>query len=106
MNKNMTKNNKENLEQRQIQIKIADSIPGAEYANLMQNTHNKDEFQIIFASIMGGSGKVVGKIITSPGHFKRMLGAMQENLGKYESQFGKIEESKSPGNSIGFEDRK
>ena len=45
------------------QIKIADNIPGAEYANAMQANHNKDEFQLMFLSIMGGSGKVTGKIM-------------------------------------------
>jgi hypothetical protein len=102
----MSKDNKENVNPETTQIKIADNIPGAEYANLMQTNHNKDEFQIMFASIMGGSGRVVSKVITSPGHFKRMLGAMQENLKKYEDQFGKIEESQSPERSMGFEDRK
>jgi Protein of unknown function (DUF3467) len=100
MNKDTKNNNPAN--QAGGQIKIADNIPGAEYANLMQSGYNKDEFQIMFASMMGGSGKVVGKIITSPGHFKRMLGAMQESLKKYEEQFGKIEQSESPGKSIGF----
>jgi len=89
------------------EIKIADNIPGAEYANLMQVGHNKDEFQIMFANILGPSGRVVGKILTTPGHFKRMLKAMEENLEKYENQFGKIEESEAPqGTSkMGFEDR-
>ena len=84
------------------QIKIADNIPGAEYANAMQANHNKDEFQVMFLSIMGGSGKVTGKIMTNPGHFKRMVLAMNDNLKKYEDQFGEIKESEVPGKEIGF----
>jgi len=107
MNKNSKNNNPgDPANQAGKQIKIADNIPGAEYANLMQTGHNKDEFQMMFASVMGGSGRVVSKVITSPGHFKRMLGAMQENLKKYEEQFGKIKEAESPEKSIGFEERK
>ena len=91
-------------EQPKQEIKIADNIPGAEYANAMQANHNSDEFQLIFLNILGGSGRVTGKIITSPGHFKRMLAAMQDNLKKYESQFGEIKDVKggNEGKEIGF----
>ena len=75
------------------EIKIADNIPGAEYANAMQVNHNQGEFQLMFLSIMGLTGRVTGKIITSPAHFKRMIAAMSENLEKYEKQFGKIKEA-------------
>ncbi|MDP3899469.1 MAG: DUF3467 domain-containing protein [bacterium] len=86
----------------QPQIKIADNIAGAEYANAMQASHNKDEFHLIFMNILPPSGKVTGKIITSPGHFKRMVKAMQENVKKYEDQFGEIKEAESVGKEIGF----
>lgn len=78
--------------QQKREIKIADNIPGAEYANAMQVNHNKDEFQMVFLNLMGGSGRVSSKIISTPGHFKRMVGAMQDNLKKYEKQFGEIKE--------------
>ncbi len=92
---------KENAQKRQI--KIADNIPGAEYANAMQINHNKDEMQIMYLNVMGMSGKVTGKIITSPGHFKRMMQAMQDNLKKYEDAFGEVKLSDSPdGKEIGF----
>lgn len=86
------------------EIKIADSIPGAEYANAMQIIHNKDEFQLIFFNILGISGRVTGKIITSPGHFKRMIAAMADNLKRYEERFGQIQEAASPSSDkeIGF----
>lgn len=85
------------------ELKIADNIAGAEYANLVQIMHNKEEFRLMFAHIFDPTGKVVGKITTSPGHFKRMLAAMQENLQKYEEQFGAIEEAEGPQKSIGFD---
>ena len=85
------------------QIKIADNLPGAEYANAMQVNHNRDEFQLLFLSIMGSSGKVSSKVITNPGHFKRMVAAMQDNLKKYEEQFGEIKAAVAPeGKEIGF----
>ena len=84
------------------EIKIADNIPGAEYANAMQINHNKDEFQMMFLNIMGASGRVTGKILTNPGHFKRIIAAMAENLKKYEDQFGQVEEAKELDKEIGF----
>ena len=78
------------------QIKIADYIPGAEYANAMQINHNKDEFQLMFLNVMAASGRVASKVITSPGHMKRMIAAMSENLKKYEEKFGAIKEAESP----------
>ena len=43
------------------------------------------------------SGRVVtARIITSPGHMKRMLKALQDNLKEYEKSFGKIETAKEP----------
>jgi len=84
------------------EIKIADNIPGAEYTNLVQINHNKEEFQMMFANIIPPSGRVVAKIITSPGHFKRIIAAMTDNLKKYEERFGSIEEAKELDNEIGF----
>ena len=85
------------------EIKIADNIPGGEYANAMQINHNKDEFQMMFLNLMGASGRVTGKIITNAGHFKRMIVAMSENLKKYEEKFGKVQEAKELDNKeIGF----
>jgi hypothetical protein len=84
------------------EIKIADNIPGAEYTNLAQINHSRDEFMIMFANILGLSGKVVSKIITSPGHYKRLVNAMLDNLKKYEEKFGAIKEAPEMDKEIGF----
>jgi len=92
----------------QNQIQIADNIPGGEYANMMQVNHNQEEFLIAFMNIAGPSGKVVSKVITSPGHMKRIVDALQDNIKKYEEQYGEIKIANAPQTStgIGFEDRK
>ena len=92
----------QNNQPQKKEIKIADNIPGAEYSNAMQVNHNKDEFQLVFLNIFGGSGRVAGKIVTSPGHYKRMIMAMQDNLNKYEDNFGEIKEASAPDKEIGF----
>lgn len=89
-------------DQNQVEIKIADNLAGGEYANAMQVVHNKDEFLITFFNITSSSGRVCGKIMTSPGHLKRMISALSDNLKKYEKQFGEVKESESPKKEIGF----
>ncbi len=86
----------------QMEIKIADNFAGGEYANAMQVSHSKDEFIMTFLNIIPPSGRVCGKIITSPGHIKRMISALNDNLKKYEEKFGSITESESPKEGIGF----
>ncbi len=85
-----------------MEIKIQDNFAGGEYANAMQVSHNKEEFLIHFMNIIPPSGRVCGKIITSPGHLKRMILALQENLERYEATFGKVSAAESPKTEIGF----
>jgi hypothetical protein len=94
--------NNEQINNQKKEIQIADNIPGADYANMMQINHNQEEFQMFFFNILGQSGRVVGKIITNPGHFKRMIAAMDENLKRYEEKFGEIKASLEPEKEIGF----
>ena len=84
------------------QIQIRDNFAGGEYANAMYISHTKEDFLLTFLNIVAPTGRVVGKIITSPGHLKRIIRAMEENLKKYEASFGKVEEAESPKSEIGF----
>lgn len=96
------------MENQPQEIKIADNIPGAEYTNIMQVNHTQEEFTMIFANMAGASGKVVSKIITSPGHMKRIVDALAENIKKYEEKFGVIKIASAPEaqKEIGFGERK
>jgi len=87
----------------QIQIKVTDEKLRGEYSNMMQILHTKEEFVLDFLNIFPPTGTLNSRVILSPGHFKRMMKAMEENLKKYEEQFGKISESEAPKNSIGFQ---
>jgi len=84
------------------EIKIADNFAGGEYANAMQVAHTKDEALLTFFNIVAPSGRVCAKIITSPGHLKRMIAALSDNMKKYEENFGPVTESESPKQEIGF----
>jgi hypothetical protein len=87
------------------QIQIRDNFAGGEYANAMQASHNKEEFMLTFLNLDGRTGRVVGKIMTSPGHLKRILRALEDNLKRYETAFGTVAEAQSPSKEIGFQDR-
>lgn len=85
------------------EIKIVDNFPGGEYANNMQAAFNKEEFILTFFNIVAGTGRVCGKIISNPGHVKRMASVLSDMVKKYESQYGSIEAAESPKKGIGFE---
>jgi len=85
------------------EIQIRDNFAGGEYANAMQVSHSKEDFLLTFLNIVPPAGRVVGKIITSPGHLKRIVRALDENLKKYEATYGTIEEAESPKKEIGFQ---
>jgi hypothetical protein len=85
------------------EVRIADNLVGGEYANAMQIMHNKEEFIMSFFSIVAPGGRVVAKVITSPGHLKRMITALQDNLKKYEANFGTVTEAEGLKQEIGFQ---
>lgn len=83
-------------QQQNINIKIPDDVLKGTYSNNMFVSHTKEEFILDFTNITffppPGQGIATAKIITNPGHFKRMVAALTDNLKKYEEQFGKIED--------------
>lgn len=87
----------------QINIKIDDQILKGAYTNAMAVSHSKEEFVLDFMNIYPWqkAGIVTARVITSPGHMKRIYKALEENIKKYEQKFGKIEEAKEP-EGIGF----
>jgi len=91
-------------QQKQMQIKISDEVLKGSYANAMQIVHSKEEFVLDFLNLSPhmGAGVVTSRVIMSPGHLKRVIAALAENLKKYEDQFGKIAEAKDLGSEIGF----
>lgn len=89
-------------EQREIKIKAKDEELKGNYSNLMQILHTKEEFVLDFFLVSPPEGILASRIIMSPGHTKRMIKALEENLSKYEEKFGRIEEAKAPEVSLGF----
>jgi hypothetical protein len=84
----------------EIEIKFPPELQGGVYANLMYVTHTKEEFIMDFIMAVPPAGTVTARVITSPGHIKRIIKALQENVDKYEKKFGKIEIAEEPKFSI------
>jgi Protein of unknown function (DUF3467) len=79
----------------QIQLQIDEQTAQGMYANMAMVNHNETEFVIDFIYVQPQAPKAVvrARVINSPKHMKRFLLALQENVAKYESQFGKIDVS-------------
>ena len=90
-------------QEKKLQIKIDDNTLKGVYANAMQVFHSKEEFVLDFMNLSPhqGVGIVNSRVIISPGHAKRMIAALSDNLKKYEDQFGKIEQADAP-SELGF----
>lgn len=85
-----------------LSINLRPDVAIGTYSNLAIITHSSSEFILDFASMLPGIPKpdVTNRIIMAPEHAKRLFLALQDNLMKYESQFGEIELEKVPKTSI------
>ena len=86
--------------QDQIQIQVDAQNATGVYSNLMMITHRKEEFVLDFLFVQPQrtpQGQAIAnlrsRVITTPEHMKRILKAMEENLGRYERAFGPILEA-------------
>ena len=71
------------------------TLPGV-YANQMVVSHTREEFLNDFLNVFPPEGVVNARVIVSPGHLKRMIRALTDNLGRYEAKFGPILEASAP----------
>ena len=83
-------------DKREVSIKIPDQVLGGVYANQMMVSHTREEFVLDFINVVPPQAVVTARIATSPGHLKRIIQALNENLVKYEDAYGEIEEAPEP----------
>ena len=82
----------------QLQIEIKPEVAQGVYSNMVLITHSSNEVILDFVSMMPGMPKanVASRVVMVPEHAKRLLFALQDNIAKYEAQFGKIELKNQP----------
>ncbi len=78
-----------------INIELPEDVAEGIYSNLAIITHSNSEFIIDFVRMMPGvpKAKVKSRILLTPQHAKRLLKALKDNLTKYESVHGTVEDT-------------
>jgi hypothetical protein len=87
-----------NAPQNQLNIELPEDIAEGQYSNLAIISHNQSEFVVDFIMMAPNvpKAKVKSRIILTPQHAKRLMGALSDNIKKYEMQFGTIIEPETP----------
>ncbi|GAA4304210.1 DUF3467 domain-containing protein [Compostibacter hankyongensis] len=81
-------------QEQQLNIELSEEMAEGTYANLAVITHSTAEFVVDFINVMPGlpKAKVKSRIILTPQHAKRLLKALADNVKKYESVNGTIQD--------------
>ena len=76
-----------------MEIELSEAESMGTYSNLVMITHSPSEFIIDFIAVMPGvpKAKVAKRMILTPDHAKRLMNALQDNVSKYESEHGAIQ---------------
>jgi len=82
-------------QKKQVQINTGDEIVRGRFSNSMLISHNAEEFIIDWLLNSPSGAHIVSRIIVTPGHIKRIISALQDNLQKYESKFGQVTPAES-----------
>lgn len=78
----------------QLNIEISEEVAEGQYANLVIITHSHAEFVMDFVNVMPGTpkSKVKSRVILTPQHAKRFMKALTENVVRFETANGKIQD--------------
>ncbi len=81
--------------EQQINVELSEEMAEGVYTNLVMIAHSNTEFVLDFIRIMPGvaKAKVKSRVILTPEHAHRLLLALQENISKYEDNFGAIRQT-------------
>ena len=82
-----------------LKLNINPDVATGTYSNLVVVSHNPTEMILDFAQMLPGieGATVRERIIMNPIHAKRLLAALNDNIKKYEQQFGAIVEPTADG---------
>ena len=87
-----------------LQLELPQEVSQGEYANFAIITHSSSDFVVDFARVLPGVPKaqVRSRVILAPEHAKRLMLALEENIGRYERTFGtiKLPNQPQPGSTI------
>ena len=80
--------------QNQINIELPEEVAEGIYSNLAIISHSHSEFVIDFIRLVPNvpKAKVKARVILTPQHAKRLMAALADNIKKFETQFGVIDD--------------
>ena len=86
------------MEEQKLNINLTPEVAEGSYSNLAIVAHSASEFIVDFVRMMPGqkNANVQSRIIMTPDNAKKLLFALQENIAKYEKQFGTIKLNGTP----------
>lgn len=92
MDLNNSNNKEEPTDNNELSIELSEEIAEGIYSNLAIITHSSSEFVLDFIRVMPGipKAKVKSRIVLTPEHAKRLLGALQDNVNRFEAGNGAI----------------
>ncbi|MEM6261291.1 MAG: DUF3467 domain-containing protein [Bacteroidota bacterium] len=85
----MKENNSNN---NQLNIELPSEVAHGVYSNLAVISHSNTEFVLDFIQVLPGTPKaeVRSRVILTPHHAKRLLGALNDNIEKFERNHGEV----------------
>ena len=89
----------------QINIELGEKEAEGIYSNFVLISHSSAEFVMDFTRMLPGvpKTKVYARIIMTPQHAKALSRALNDNIDKFEKEFGEIKEVKNDsGKQYGF----
>jgi hypothetical protein len=86
-----------------LEIQLDEEVAQGAYINLAVVNHNDSEcvVDLIFVQPQTPRAKVRSRVILSPQHAKRFVAAMQENINRYEQNFGEIAPAQQTTDDVG-----
>ena len=88
-----------------LNVELGEKEAEGIYSNLALITHSPSEFVIDFARVLPGvqRAKVYARVVMTPQHARLLHNALEENIKKFENQFGKIKVFGQDEKGIGFQ---
>ncbi|CAN5170496.1 DUF3467 domain-containing protein [soil metagenome] len=79
----------------QLNIELNEDVASGVYSNFAVITHSASEFVLDFIQVMPGvpKARVKSRVILTPQHAKRLMQALKENLARFESSHGAINDA-------------
>jgi hypothetical protein len=77
-------------------VKIGDEELKGRYSNLLRIAHTREEFILDFINVVPPQATVVSRVAISPGHLKRIIQALADNVERYEKAYGEIHQAVEP----------